>query len=131
MVKPFRLHEFHARIRAQLRRASQTKRPLEEPRQLSSKDHYISLYRANRHAYIGGRPVHLTATEFALLWHLMLHAGAVLSHAVLLHEIRGPEYNDETYLRTYVRLIRIKIEEEPTHPRYLLTASGVGYVFRS
>ena len=74
----------------------------------------------------------LTPTEFELLHQLMLHAGKVMTHRTLLRSVWGPEYGEETdYLRVYVRQLRLKIEQEPSQPKYILTEPGVGYVFRS
>jgi two-component system KDP operon response regulator KdpE len=62
----------------------------------------------------------------------MLHAGRVLTHRTLLRAVWGPEYGEEAdYLRVYVRQLRLKIEEQPSQPRYILTEPGVGYVFHS
>jgi len=75
---------------------------------------------------------HLTRTEFDLLRELMLYAGKVLTHRSLLRAVWGPEYGQEAdYLRVYVRQLRLKVEAEPSRPRYILTEPGIGYVFRS
>jgi len=43
----------------------------------------------------------------------------------------GPEYGEEAdYLRVYVRQLRLKVEKEPSNPRYIITEPGIGYVFR-
>jgi two-component system, OmpR family, KDP operon response regulator KdpE len=61
----------------------------------------------------------------------MLHAGKVMTHRTLLRAVWGPEYGEEAdYLRVYVRQLRLKIEKEPSQPKYILTEPGVGYVFR-
>ena len=55
----------------------------------------------------------------------------VLTHRFLLQQVWGPEYGEETeYVRIYVRQLRRKIEADPSHPRYLITEPGVGYLFR-
>jgi two-component system, OmpR family, KDP operon response regulator KdpE len=55
-----------------------------------------------------------------------------LTHRILLRSVWGPEYGEEAdYLRVYIRQLRLKIEEQPSHPKYIVTESGVGYVFRS
>jgi two-component system, OmpR family, KDP operon response regulator KdpE len=62
----------------------------------------------------------------------MLYAGKVLTHRTLLRAVWGPEYGEEAdYLRVYVRQLRLKVEVEPSRPRYILTEPGIGYVFRS
>ena len=60
----------------------------------------------------------------------MAHAGLPMMHARLLHAVWGPEYGGELeYLRTFVRQLRKKIEDDPAEPAYLLTDSHIGYRF--
>jgi two-component system KDP operon response regulator KdpE len=87
---------------------------------------------ARRIVKAGEQEVRLTPTEFELLRQLMLYAGKVLTHRSLLRAVWGPEYGEEAdYLRVYVRQLRLKVEVEPSRPRYILTEPGIGYVFRS
>jgi two-component system KDP operon response regulator KdpE len=58
----------------------------------------------------------------------MRNEGALVTHAQLLRSIWGPEYGTELeYLRSYVKALRKKIEQDPSQPRYLLTEPRVGY----
>ena len=55
-----------------------------------------------------------------------------MTHRTLLRAVWGPEYGEEAdYLRVYVRQLRLKVEEEPSRPKYIVTEPGIGYVFRS
>jgi DNA-binding response OmpR family regulator len=75
-------------------------------------------------------PVRLTPTEFDLLHYLMLHAGLAMAHARILGAVWGVEYGGELeYLRTYVRHLRKKLEDDPAEPKYLLTDACYGYRF--
>jgi DNA-binding response OmpR family regulator len=75
-------------------------------------------------------PVRLTPTEFDLLHYLMLHAGLAMAHARILGAVWGAEYGGELeYLRTYVRQLRKKLEDDPAEPGYLLTDPCYGYRF--
>jgi two-component system KDP operon response regulator KdpE len=75
-----------------------------------------------------GVPVELTPREFDVLSYMMRHAGRVVTHRLLLGEVWGPEYHSEThYLRVFINRLRHKIEDDPTHPHYLITEPGVGY----
>jgi DNA-binding response OmpR family regulator len=75
-------------------------------------------------------PVRLTPTEFDLLHYLMLHAGLAMAHARILGAVWGAEYGGELeYLRTYVRQLRKKLEDDPAEPKYLLTDAYYGYRF--
>jgi len=77
-----------------------------------------------------GNLIHLTPTEFELLALLMRNQGVPVTHAKLLRTIWGPEYGTELeYLRSYVRTLRKKIEDDATRPKYILTEPWVGYRF--
>jgi two-component system KDP operon response regulator KdpE len=77
-----------------------------------------------------GQIVPLTPKEFDLLHYLMTHPGVPVNHSRLLSSVWGPEYASRTeYLRTFMRQLRKKLEDDPTEPRYLLTDSHIGYRF--
>ena len=62
----------------------------------------------------------------------MKNQGVLLPHAKLLRTIWGPDYSDELeYLRTYVRTLRKKIENDTAQPKYILTEPWVGYRFHN
>ena len=74
--------------------------------------------------------VHITPTEFDLLHYLMLHAGLAMAHSRILGAVWGVEYGGELeYLRTFMRQLRKKLEDDPANPQYLLTDTHVGYRF--
>lgn len=136
LTKPFSSEELLARVRACLRRAaaltasSTNADPSQKPVVLSSYDGYITMDIDRRQVRAGNQEVRLTPTEFELLYQLMRHAGKVLTHRILLRSVWGPEYGEEAdYLRVYVRQLRLKVERDPSRPRYILTEPGVGYVF--
>jgi two-component system, OmpR family, KDP operon response regulator KdpE len=134
LTKPFNNDELLARVRACLRRAANTTEGMnvQEPEVLTSEDGYVSIDILRRQVLAGAQEIKLTPTEFELLHQLMLHAGKVMTHRILLRAVWGPEYGEEAdYLRVYMRQLRLKIEKEPSQPKYLLTEPGVGYVFRS
>jgi hypothetical protein len=77
-----------------------------------------------------GRVVKLTRTEYKLLAFLVNNKGKVLSHQEILRNVWGAEYGDENeYLRTFIRQIRRKIEDDPSNPEFILTEQGTGYRF--
>jgi two-component system, OmpR family, KDP operon response regulator KdpE len=132
LTKPFNNDELLARVRACLRRAANASEGdnTQLPELLTSEDGYLSVNILRRQVRAGTQEVKLTPTEFELLRQLMLHAGKVLTHRTLLRAVWGPEYGEEAdYLRVYVRQLRLKIEEKPSQPKYILTEPGVGYVF--
>jgi two-component system, OmpR family, KDP operon response regulator KdpE len=135
VTKPFDSEELLARVRAHLRRAQMRAEgpfPPHEPEVFTSRDDTISLDVARHLVIVRSKEVQLTPTEFELLRQLMLHEGKVLTHRMLLRNIWGPEYGEEAdYIRVYIRQLRCKVEEEPAHPRYILTEPGVGYKFQA
>jgi two-component system, OmpR family, KDP operon response regulator KdpE len=128
VTKPFRFRELVARMGAVFRR---THAPAaSEPSVLCIGNLKLDLVK--RILWKGREEVHLSPTELDLITFLMRNQGAPLTHARLLRAVWGPEYGNELeYLRSYVRMLRKKIEDDPAHPEYLLTEPWVGYRFRN
>ena len=123
ITKPFGIDELLARVRSVLRRGQQEVHQ-DEPLTIGD----LTIRFGERRVLRGEREIKLTPTEYELLVQLARSAGKVLSHGVLLQRVWGPEYGDESdYLWAYVRRLRRKIEDDPDHPRILLTEPGVGY----
>jgi two-component system, OmpR family, KDP operon response regulator KdpE len=77
-----------------------------------------------------GHAIHLTRKEFDILHCLMSRAGRVITYSRLLTAVWGADCREEVeYLRTFVRQLRKKIEDDPARPRYMLTDIYVGYRF--
>lgn len=75
-----------------------------------------------------GKEVKLTATEYAFLRLLVLHAGKVVTHRQILREVWGPAFEEQTqYLRVYMAHLREKLEANPAKPQMLTTEPGIGY----
>jgi two-component system KDP operon response regulator KdpE len=127
VTKPFRLRELIARLRAVLRRTGADgvlHAPVICVGQLELEVEHRILRKA-------GREIHLSPKEFDLLAFLMQHKDVPVTHAKLLRAVWGPEYGDEPdYLRSYVKALRKKIEDDPGQPDYILTEPWVGYRFR-
>jgi DNA-binding response OmpR family regulator len=88
----------------------------------------IELDPARRLVRKTGAVIRLTPKEFDLLHYLMLHAGFPIARGRLLRAVWGVEYGNEfEYLRTYIRQLRKKLEDEPAEPKYLLTEPFFGY----
>jgi two-component system KDP operon response regulator KdpE len=126
ITKPFSMRELTARVRAAVRRAKAPIRPEEEPIEIGE----IRLEPAQRMVKKRGEQLHLTRKEFDILHCLMSRAGRVITYPRLLSAVWGPDCREEVeYLRTFVRQLRKKIEDDPAKPIYLLTDLGVGYRF--
>ena len=129
LTKPFGVEELLARIRVALRHASLPPGTSPDP-VFEVEDLKVDL--ARRQVFRAGQEVHLTPTEYKLLATLVRHAGKLLTHRQLLHDVWGSNFISQThYLRIYVMQLRQKIEQDPTRPRLLLTEPGVGYRFRA
>lgn len=129
VLSSFSLNELAARIRALLRRSQGVVLGGEV---LQSQDGYLRMLVEQHQVFAGEQLVPLTKTEFAFLHYLMAHAEHVVTNSTLLKMIWGPQYGKELdYNRVYVRQIRRKLEPDPSHPIYIRTVPGVGYIFRS
>ena len=124
VTKPFGIDELLARIRAAMRHRLQQEG--EKP-VFKSGDLTVDLVR--RLVTVAGRDVKLTPREYDLLRLLVAHAGKVLTHRFILHEVWGAE-TDVQYLRIYVRTLRQKLEADPEQPALIVTEQGVGYRLR-
>jgi two-component system, OmpR family, KDP operon response regulator KdpE len=135
LTKPFSLNELLARIRRALQRADEIERlrsgagdDIQRPVYKCGGENGLVVDFAHRDVRSSGKEVHLTPTEYDLLCELSRNAGKVLTHRELLQRVWGPDYSSEnTYLRTFIRLLRRKLEPDPAQPRFLLNELGVGY----
>ena len=121
LVKPFRLSELLARVRAVLRRGSKLPAPLIRCGELEidTEQHSVA---------VAGRAITLTPIEYAVLAELAHNAGRVLTTRMLLQRVWGNEYLDsDDYVKGVVRRLRVKLEPDPAHPRYILTERYLGY----
>lgn len=127
LTKPFGIGELLARMRTAIRHAN---RIGPESTTLSIGDLRVDL--AARLVFRRDEKVHLTPLEYKLLVTMLQHAGKVLTHRFLLHEVWGPQgFQENHYLRVYVASLRRKLEDDPAQPRYILTEQGIGYRFAS
>ncbi len=124
LTKPFRTGELLARIRASIRQ----NQGISEISQLVFDSLEVDL--VSHLARKKGEIIKLTSTEFSLLALLAKNEGRVLTHQHILKEIWGMGYIEQTqYLRVFVAQLRKKIEDDPAHPKLLITESGIGYRF--
>jgi DNA-binding response OmpR family regulator len=136
LTKPFGVRELVARARALLRRP---RKPVSAAVSAEGDEdtagppvhiHGIDIDLARRRVRIDSRDVELTDQEFRLLHLLATHAGIVFSREALLTRIwRGDTYVTVRSVDTLVKRLRRRIEDDPAHPRFLLTVWGVGYKF--
>jgi len=123
IIKPFRMRELMARIRAVLRRVDGA---TEKTELLHVGE--IILDQAAHTITVGGEPVSLTPIEFDLLAVFMHSPGQVFTRTQLVDHLLNSGFTglDRT-LNVHIRNIRTKIEPDPDHPRHIETVFGVGY----
>ena len=130
VVKPFSPRELASRVRAVLRRVN-------DPRAARVDDNErtrfgeLTLDRSRREVHKRGVPVELRAKEFDLLAFLAGAPRHVFTREALLETVwqSKREWQDLATVTEHVRRIRLKLEDDPEHPRWIRTVRGVGYVF--
>ena len=123
VTKPFSTPELLARVRAALRRIARGSKQLP-----AFKLGGITIDLARRTASGPAGELHLTPLEYRVLDCLARNAGMIVTQAQLIREAWGPERaGDTSGLRSYIKMLRQKLEPDSRQPRYLLTEAGVGY----
>lgn len=119
IVKPFQIAELMARMRALLRRGQPS------PTVLRVAD--LTLDPATREAARAGRPIRLSATEYALLEYLMRNVGRVLTRTMILEHVWQYDFGgNDNVLDVYISYLRRKIDREHDQ-RLIHTVRGVGF----
>ncbi len=128
LPKPFEPRELLARIRAILRRRSAEGELSVETQSL--RFGRLEVDQGTLQARIAGTPCHLTAYQFKLL-HLMAQSpGRVLSRDYLMESLTGDNLDAfDRSIDVHISRIRAEIEDDPKHPKRVITVRGAGYVF--
>jgi DNA-binding response OmpR family regulator len=122
VVKPFDMAELVARIRAVLRR--RTPAPSEPSVEVGDLEVDPAAFIARK----AGRELRLTATEFRLLLELVRRPGQVFTRELLLQRVWNYDYlGDSRLVDVAIQRLRSKVEDDPAHPRRIVTVRGVGY----
>jgi two-component system response regulator RegX3 len=126
VTKPYSSRELVARVRAVLRRGSES-----EPTTAATVEAGPVRMDIERHVVtVDNRPVQMPLKEFELLEMLLRNAGRVLTRMQLIDRVWGSDYvGDTKTLDVHVKRLRSKIEPDPAAPRYLVTVRGLGYKF--
>ncbi|MFE8016779.1 response regulator [Streptomyces antibioticus] len=129
ITKPFSMDELLARLRAAVRRTEDV--PVAPETSLVETDGFTIDLLAKK-VVRGGQDVRLTPTEWHLLEIMVTHPGQLVTQKHLLQEVWGiSQRNKSNYLRVYMAQLRRKLENDPSHPRYLITEPGMGYRFEA
>lgn len=122
--KPYGVEELLARLRASVRRVRRS----DVVAPFVTDDFTIDIA-ARRVFHSDGSEIFLTGVEFRMIEVLLRHPGHLVPREQILEEIWGARgKHNPNYLRVFVARIRQKLEPDPAHPRYLLTAPGLGLV---
>ena len=123
VTKPFAMNELMARLRAAVRRAEEA-----APEVLDVQLGSLVVDLARKRVTRAGEDVRLTPTEWSFLELLARNLGRLVPREQILREVWGPAYVGENhYLRVYAAQLRRKLEDDPAHPRHLITSPGLGY----
>ncbi len=128
VVKPYNLRELIARIRALLRRAY-GELAAASPERLHFGEIEIDLQQLR--VFRRGEPVYLTPTEFRLLRYLVQNPDRPIRRTALIEAVWGytGDIGSDRTVDVYIRHLREKLEDDPAHPRWLVTVRGLGYKF--
>lgn len=134
ITKPFNILEVKARIKAIMRRSSNTMihppQPPENSTDIVTGD--LRLDVQGRRLFILGSEINVTSREFDLLKILVLNPNKVYSREELLNLVWGYEYpGDVRTVDVHIRRLREKIERNPSEPKYVFTKWGVGYYYKA
>ncbi len=127
ITKPFSMRELMARVRAMLRRSKMTELPSAE-RTVPLKNGDLEVDIARHQATLSGAALELSPKEFDLLVFLAKNKGLVFSREQLLEKVWGYDFAGDTRtVDVHIRWLRQKIEQDASHPQYLMTVRGTGY----
>lgn len=127
LTKPYDARVLLARVKAALKRRPQTPGA---PVVITCRD--LEINQASRQVRLSGMEIYLTETEYNLLLELARHRDKVLLHEQLLVAVWGPNFRGEiNYLRSYVHMLRRKLEANPGDPHLIVSRPGIGYMLQS
>lgn len=136
MTKPFSPLELLARVKAQLRRftkynhtptTSETQEESDNRQAIVISDLFMN--KKNHQCLLNKTPLHLTPTEFSILWVLCQNQGQVVSSDRLFYEVWGEKYytSSNNTIMVHIRHLREKMKDSAENPKYIKTVWGVGY----
>lgn len=130
ITKPFSISELIARVDAVCRRVSMTALRPEEKVTISSGPFTINM--KSRVLLKNGEAIDLTQVEYQIMEYFLKNQNTALDRLSILHHIWGESYyGEEKIVDVNIRRIRMKIEDEPSNPKYILTVWGYGYKWSS
>lgn len=126
ITKPFSISELIARVDAVCRRVGMSYSKPEEVTTITSGPFSINL--KSRIVCKNDTPLELTQVEYQIMEYFLKNQNTALDRSTILNHIWGDGYyGDDKIVDVNIRRIRMKIEDEPSNPKYLLTIWGFGY----
>ena len=125
VTKPFSPRVLVARVQSKLNRLSITEASVEETITFGP----YTLYCNSCVLKKGVEKIPLSTKEYEVLEYLACNSGESLSPEVIYNHVWKTQYGDVTAVAVYVQRLRKKIEDDPSHPRYITTIFGLGYKF--
>jgi two-component system alkaline phosphatase synthesis response regulator PhoP len=126
MTKPFSIRELLARIKARLRYSEGEVKPVPELYSFGNVEVDFARFKIRSK----GKELDLTSLEMDILRYFIVHRGEVVSRNDLLDKIWGYEsYPTTRTIDNHILKLRKKIEDDPSHPRYIISVYGGGYRF--
>lgn len=130
ITKPFSMRELMARVKANMRRTVAA--GAEVPASAAAADGKLVISSEQSAVYKNGKPLDLSVREYDILVYLSGAPGRVVSREELMREVWGYGYISKDELRVVdvaIRRLREKVEDEPAHPKYIITKRGMGYYY--
>ncbi len=129
LTKPFSVDELLARVRAVLRRSQFSTQDASQMMRTATTIGEMSIDFTQHLVTMAGREISLTPVEYRLLSYLAQNAGRVITQDLLLEHVWGADYLGESHmLQVNINRLRRKLETDPSHPHYILTRVGIGYL---
>ena len=126
ITKPFSMRELIARVGANIRRTAM--QAPAEPASAAIEAGDLRIDPDSRQVFRAGQPIELTQVEFQIMEYFFTNPGKALSRTNILTRVWGEEYfGEEKIVDVNIRRLRMKIEEDPSSPQYILTVWGMGY----
>lgn len=127
ITKPFRPMELVARVKAQIRRFTLYSQDAKQNEAIIDFSGLV-INKDTRQVFLNEKKIHLTPTEFSILWYLSINRGKVISSEELFHKVWGEKYfNSNNTVMVHIRHLREKMKDSVGNPKFIKTVWGVGY----
>ena len=128
ITKPFSPSELTARVDSLYRRVSLSEQKNENNFKEELQSGIFTLNLRNRALMKNGKMIELTQVEFQIMEYFFSNPGVALDRTDILNHVWGEAYvGEEKIVDVNIRRLRMKVEDEPSNPKYIVTVWGLGY----